>query len=84
MTGPNGNSIFLPAAGFRYGVSVKYVGSYGSYWSSSVYDEYCAYLVYFCSGSLDPQSYYYRYDGFSVRLIKNKNGHPMNVHQELH
>lgn len=36
VTGPNGNSIFLPAAGYRYGTSVDYAGSYGYYWSSSL------------------------------------------------
>ena len=35
VTGPNGNSIFLPAAGYRYGSSLDYAGEYGSYWSST-------------------------------------------------
>ena len=35
VTGPNGNSIFLAAAGCRYGDSVNYVGSGGKYWSST-------------------------------------------------
>ena len=30
----NGNSIFLPAAGYRDGQSLHYVGSYGHYWSA--------------------------------------------------
>ena len=38
VTGPNGNSIFLPAAGNRYGSSLDSAGEYGYYWSSSVYD----------------------------------------------
>lgn len=33
ITGPNGNSIFLPAAGYRYGSSQCYVGVWGYYWS---------------------------------------------------
>ena len=33
ITGPNGNSIFLPAAGCRYGSSLYYAGE-GYYWSS--------------------------------------------------
>ena len=39
VTGPNGNSIILPAAGRRScdGV-VEYVGGLGHYWSSSLYD----------------------------------------------
>lgn len=32
----NGNSIFLPAAGYRDGSSLHYAGSYGHYWSSSL------------------------------------------------
>lgn len=37
VTGPNGNSIFLPAAGYRYSSSgaLDGVGSYGNYWSST-------------------------------------------------
>lgn len=34
-TGPNGQSIFFPAAGYRRGSSLKDRGEYGSYWSSS-------------------------------------------------
>ena len=40
VTGPNGNSIFLPAAGFRYGSSLYDAGSDGFYWSSTPYDNY--------------------------------------------
>lgn len=36
MTGPNGNSIFLPAAGTRVYDENRYVGKYGEYWSSNV------------------------------------------------
>ena len=36
FTGPNGNSVFLPAAGGRDGSSLHYDGSYGGYWSSSL------------------------------------------------
>ncbi len=35
VTGPNGNSIFLPAAGFRYWSSLFDAGEYGYYWSST-------------------------------------------------
>ncbi len=37
VVGPNGNSIFLPAAGCRYGTSLSSAGGYGDYWSSSLY-----------------------------------------------
>jgi len=47
VTGPNGKSIFLPAAGIRSNESLGLVGSYGFYWSRT----------------LDPGSYcFYAYD----------------------
>ena len=66
----NGNSIFLPAAGFRYDSSLDSAGSYGFYWSSSLYTDYpgIAYYSYFYSDSVD-WSYYYRYIGFTVRPV---------------
>ena len=36
VTGPNGNSIFLPAAGSRYRTEVYGRGSYGDYWSGTL------------------------------------------------
>ena len=36
VTGPNGNSIFLPAAGYRYD-RINYAGYSGYYWSASLY-----------------------------------------------
>ena len=70
VTGPNGNSIFLPAAGYRYGVGVYGVGSNGRYWSSSVGNKDNAYDVRFGSGYLYPQDFNYCYKGFSVRLVR--------------
>ena len=35
VEGPNGNSIFLPAAGYRGGWSLNLAGSYGYYWRST-------------------------------------------------
>ena len=37
VTGPNGNSIFLPAAGAMDEGTLYYAGSDGSYWSSSLF-----------------------------------------------
>ena len=47
----NGKSIFLPAAGWRYGPSSNDVGERGYYWSSTPYesDAYNAYRLYFDS-----------------------------------
>lgn len=70
ITGPNGNTIFLPAAGYRKGVSMDFVGSVGYYWTSSAFDENSAYRVCFLTSYLYPQNFNYRYFGFSVRLVQ--------------
>ena len=36
VTGPNGNSIFLPCAGYRNGTSLGIAGDYGNYWGGSL------------------------------------------------
>ena len=66
----NGNSIFLPAAGYRYGSSLDYAGSYGYYWSSSLYtgSPYYAYVLLFGSDGVG-WYYDYRYYGHSVRPV---------------
>lgn len=63
------NAVFLPAAGFRYDTSVRNVGSFGFYWSSSYNDSNSAYYLNFNSGSVSPSFSSYRYNGFSVRLV---------------
>ncbi|MBR3798165.1 MAG: InlB B-repeat-containing protein [Bacteroidales bacterium] len=70
FTGPNGKSIFLPAAGYRNDSSLDYAGSDGSYWSSSLYssDTYGAWGLYFGSGYCGVSGYY-RYRGLSVRAV---------------
>ncbi len=52
VTGPNGNSIFLPAAGCRSGTSLNHAGSSGWYWSSSLdtVSQVNAFGLYFYSG----------------------------------
>ncbi len=46
VTGKNGNTIFLPAAGFRYSDNLSNVGSYGGYRSSSLVTDYPIYAWY--------------------------------------
>ena len=65
----NASSIFLPAAGSRYGSDLNGSGSDGGYWSSSLGEDgsYFAYYLYFYSG-------YYGWDydrryGRSVRPV---------------
>ncbi len=68
VTGPNGDSIFLPAAGYRNGSSLYNVGSRGRYWSSTPYDSnYACYLYFDSSGQY--MDYYLRSHGRSVRLV---------------
>ena len=40
VTGPNGNSIFLPASGYRRGTSPYRGGRRGDYWSASLREDY--------------------------------------------
>ena len=70
VTGPNGNSIFLPAAGYRSGSSLKYAGSSGYYWSSYLNptNPVNARYMYFTSGVVDLGSSS-RYSGRSVRPV---------------
>ena len=51
VTGPNGNSIFLPAEGYRNGTTLNLTAEHGSYWSSTPdeSDPYSAYGLYFRS-----------------------------------
>ena len=63
-------AVFLPAAGYRYGTDVYYVGSYGYYWSASPIDTDYAVSLYFYSNYLYPQDNLIRNYGFSVRLVR--------------
>lgn len=70
VTGPNGNSIFLPAAGYRYLSWLNFAGGDGSYWSSTPGESYSsnAYCLYFNSS----EHYVYdsgRYFGHSFRPV---------------
>lgn len=66
----NGNSIFLPAAGYRRDGNLNDAGSYGDYWSSSLYasnsNDACG-LIFGSSGL--GWSSYFRYYGRSVRAV---------------
>ena len=70
VTGPNGNSIFLPAAGYRLRTSLGDAGSDGRYWSSSLYTfgPCSARHVFFSSGHVG-RGYSDRYFGRSVRPV---------------
>ncbi len=66
----NGNSIFLPAAGYRDGLTVDKAGSEGVYWSSSLdISSYSAWRLFFDSSFPDAGGTTVRYLGFSVRPV---------------
>ena len=68
----NGNSIFLPAAGYRYDTHLYYAGNDGRYWSSSLF---AGYQNNAWSISFNPKTgrdYYGRNFGFPVRPVQDK------------
>jgi len=70
VTGPNGNSIFLPASGYRYEDSFSSVGSYGHYWTSSlIIDSINAYYLRFGFNEVSMQYFGNRVYGQSVRPV---------------
>ena len=68
VIGSNGNSIFLPAAGYRYGTDVHGRGSGGKYWSATLNSDNsnCAYVVSFDSSFHDLDS---NYNGYNYRSL---------------
>ena len=64
-------AIFLPAAGYRYGVSVDNVNRYGYYWSSSCSDNNYTNCISFGNDGLNSRSHIQRFYGFSVRLVRS-------------
>ena len=71
VTGKNGNTIFLPAAGCRYYDYLGSAGSGGYYWSSSLSTSYpfSAWYADFDSDNVGRGNGYYRYYGHSVRPV---------------
>ena len=71
VTGPNGNTLFLPAAGYRIDSSLYNAGSWGNYWSRTLYNNSPngAGSVYFHSDNV--YCYYNnRSYGFTVRPVR--------------
>ena len=66
----NGNSIFFPAAGLRYGDQTLYVAASGSYWSSTLKLNHQDQAYAMSSGSDNAERYSAnRYFGFSIRPV---------------
>ena len=73
LTGPNGNTIFLPSKGFCGDDSKIYKdGEWGNYWSSSHYNEPRKYSAFFASGYIIANNPVGSNLGFSIRLITSK------------
>lgn len=73
VTGPNGNSLFLPAAGYRDVTELGNVGSNGYYWSRSLDESRpsCARCLSFHSSCV-AWSHITRIDGSTVRPVRCK------------
>ena len=71
FVGPNGNSIYLPAAGYRdcHNGDVDDVGRCGNYWSSTPVASAGAWYLFFNSSGVNVGSSYRGY-GRSVRLVQ--------------
>ena len=71
--GSNGNSIFLPAGGYRDNSVFELLGDYGCYWSGmlSAYKHFNAHNLLFCSSFAFWYGYCNRSLGHSIRPVKN-------------
>ena len=69
VTGPNENSIFLPAAGRRQGTDFLNAGSYGFYWSARHSGGISTYVIDFGSGDSILGGLWRLYAGLTVRPV---------------
>ena len=71
FTSANGKSIFLPAAGVRYGDGLDNVGLSGLYWASSIHlaNPNIAYQLCFDAGTAARLSQAGRLNGYSIRPV---------------
>ena len=74
FTGPNGNSVFFPAAGIHKSDNYSDAGIKGFYWSSSLKleDPKCAYRLFFDSTTVGAAYWHGRYYGYTVRPVCSK------------
>ena len=71
FTGPNGNSIFFPAAGYRFNTGINKAGSSGEYWSSTVREnKNYAYDTSMSADYVYWDCYINRFAGLPVRPVK--------------
>lgn len=71
VTGPNGNSIFFPTAGYWYSTVLYDIGSTGIYWSSSLHygTPINAYHITIGTSDVGALGNYPRISGFSIRPV---------------
>ena len=74
ITGPNGNSIFMPASGYHYGAELKLNGEGGYYWTSVPESDeaggnFYAYYIVFLKDGTKEMSPTYRFIGLTVRPV---------------
>lgn len=69
ITGPNGKSIFLPAAGYRYQTSLNGKGSTGGYWSSSLSSHTDSAIGFSFSSGGAQSTEFFRYYGLQIRPV---------------
>lgn len=83
VTGSNGNSIFIPAAGWRRNSLLDGAGSYGSYWSATPFNT--SYSAHNLSFNSDDYNWYYsnRYYGRAVRPVIKLNKPTITVVGEV-
>lgn len=72
-TGPNGKSIFLPAAGLRTGVDNKFINKNGMSWTGTLEDQmvFASYALTLRDGNTN-STFFFRDYGFSVRPVSDK------------
>ena len=72
FTATNGNSLFMPAAGYREGSELYSENNYGSYWTSSLFTDYPDEAWYYYVDSYsNGKFYYYRWCGYPVRPVRS-------------
>ena len=85
LTGPNGNSIFLPAAGQRSGANTSSVGTNGNYWTRDLYatttvNPMNAFKLYF-SKTMKQRTSGSRNYGCSVRPVYASQDVPTDIYE---
>ena len=68
----NGASVFLPAAGYRWGSELHFAGSYGYFWSRTLFSSYPSHAYYLSFGSCYVywNNYFTRSLSQSVRAVR--------------